>query len=530
MKKWFYLPALLLSVCLLFTGCNQEPTPEETTVSQETSSSGTENDSDDILQSALEFYARMEKETEGMSKDDTVDHWLRESLALLKDKLPEEKSQQLTAVFKTLHEKELLEEVAVYNAENQVFTYLYDSGIMGGLTVKERNPVSNGTAGGSNSSIALSTPSPTGDAETNLYSAYTNTELQAIILNGFEDTPYRRDYYNVLREDWTEMGVQVTLDTDVTVADMANLSPYDVVIFSMHGGTYNNRPILALNEVPSYESDMEYYSYLVDEGSAGKMMYVDGTCAYWIFPEFFTCRYGEDGLDGKVIFSEACCFYGCDCYCTEADVSMAGALANASAEAVIGYYNSVGANYSRNTMATTLEQMFDGETVSDALAYAIGVHGENDNWQDASQDKYYSYPLYMGNEDTVIVDIATEIFVPEIPEIPVPDYSELMDFDYASEQVYNSLMDQLIGVYAHARNDATYYLPYYNDTDYIFSFKIDLEYHYSGNVVSRDRGYSYSLRPGEYVEIPVKFPYFCDAWTVYFEYYNIFYKGTLISQ
>jgi len=341
----------------------------------------------------------------------------------------------------------------------------------------------------------------------------------------------------------------------------------------MHGGTYMEQPILAINEVPTTETDKLYHQYLVNEQSVCRVMYIDGSAAYWIMPSFFYNVYGDNGLDGKIVFSEACAFYGCECYCTDADVSMASSFANASADVVIGYFNSVEANYSRDVMKTTLEAMYEGSTAYDALSLAIGVHGETDEWEDPREDKFYAYPLFMGEASTIIVadeavieappaeeeydwadegpglgdsagaDDDFDFGLPEIPELtqellekffgssePAADpNADWYDYDYAAEQVESSLMEQLIGVYAEARRDGTYYLPYTNDTGYTFSVEIDLDYWYEGSCVYEDLGYYYTLEPGDYIEIPVYFPDYCDAWNLWFLYSNIYYGNTFIG-
>ena len=525
---------------------------------------------EEMLDDAAAFYEEMQKETEGMTSDEAVDYWIREALAKVENELPEVKQEQISEVLDKLYEAGYLSEEAVYDAENWIFTFIYDSGIPGGVDIGEKSPVIN-TNGGAAATPQPINPQSSARREPALRSAATGKQLEVVVLNGFEDIPYRTDYYNGLEDDWTEQGVNVTLDSYVTVADMADLYDYDVIVFSMHGSSYLNQPVLCINEEATYDTDAVYYDYLAYEQSVAKMMYVDGTCGYWLMPSFFTYRYGENGLDGKVIFSESCCFYGCECYTSEPDPTMASAMYNASAEVIMGYCNSVGADYSRNVMKTTLDTMFLGESAYDALSLAISIHGEDDNWEDPSQDKFIAYPTYMGDGETVILldeeaetpaeeEKPAEEKAPEavsddditiLRDIPFEEMTELekllyiweygappdteaepepewADLDLAIETIDASLYEQLIGVYAQGRRDGTFYLPYTNDTPYTFIVSLDLDFWYGGKKVYEELCMVYTLEPGDYIEIPANFPRNCDAWNVWYTYYDVFYGSTRI--
>lgn len=565
--------SLLLLVSLLLTGCGKKNdpavpnTPSGDSPADRTPVSSDISETPEITEvhpiNIANFTAEMEAATAGLSNDEAIDYWLQEALLLLEGALPEERQQQLAAVLDQLYEAGLLLEQALYDAETLLFTFGYESGIQGGLTLRENSPIINSPMLGATADPYVQRCNP-------------DAAIQTIVFNGFEDEPYRTDYYRALYEDWNDMGVGLTLDSNVTIADLEQLDPYDVVVFSMHGSTYLGHPVLALNENATDETDRQYYQYLAYDQSVARVMYMDGTTSYWVLPDFFSNCYGSGDLEGKVFFSEACAFYGCDCYCTEADVTMASALRNASADAIMGYFNSVEANYSRNIMKTTLEAMYTGSTAYDALASAIGTYGETDNWEEPSEDKYCAYPLFMGDADTVLLqeeapvdeqppakdfswkdytDLGswlTEKYAEAsdydfgTPDVPAVDYDALaaliqrlqpeedpnaqwLDYDYASQCIYDSLMEQLIGVYAEARRDGTFYLPYYNNTGYTFTVTIDLDYWYRDICVFVDDGYTYTLEPGDYIEIPVYFPEYCDAWNVCFLYQDIYYGRTYVG-
>ena len=123
---------------------------------------------------------------------------------------------------------------------------------------------------------------------------------------------------------------------------------------------------------------------------------------YCIVPEFFTDNYSSKAFDGIAFYSETCMFFGCDCQTTEPNYTMADAIVGRSAEVVVGYHNSVGADYSRDVMKTVIEESFNGETISNALAIAKSKRGNTDNWEDAKSHKWKAYPIISGNGDYTI--------------------------------------------------------------------------------------------------------------------------------
>ena len=157
------------------------------------------------------------------------------------------------------------------------------------------------------------------------------------------------------------------------------------------------RPVLCINEVPTTAKDKRYDYELNVVHTVIKVSYTDGTTGYLITPNFFTTNYNSKAFDDKMFYSESCMFYGCDCQTTTPDYTLANAITGRSAEVVVGYHNSVGADYSRDVMRIVIEETFDGETVNSALKTAKEEEGDNDNMSRPKKDKYKSYPLIAGN-------------------------------------------------------------------------------------------------------------------------------------
>lgn len=285
-----------------------------------------------------------------------------------------------------------------YSEAQMMFLFKYANGMGGNVLLEERNPNIN-TSSTNNSSGAT-----TDEVNLNV-SQSTHT---ALVLNAFENNSYRRDYYENLELDWDNMGLSTTIDTYVTVDNLRNLNGYDVVVFAMHGSHSGSDSVLCLNETVSTATDRAYNFELTSSLTVQRVTYADGTQGYWVYSDFFTDNYTSTELSGQMIFSESCMFYGCDCTSTTPNSAYANALLNCGVDVVVGYHNSVGADYSRDVMKDVIEDSFNNRaTIREALDNAIDEHGENDNWEDAPSHKYIAFPNISGNENYVLGDSGT---------------------------------------------------------------------------------------------------------------------------
>ncbi|MCQ2514610.1 MAG: carboxypeptidase regulatory-like domain-containing protein [Ruminococcus sp.] len=323
------------------------------------------------------------------------------------DKSEADKIVAVGALLNSFVEQNLIvENTVAYDETEKLFVFEYSCGIEGGISFAESNDDLNAVAGGSDSSNA----EPVAIEYSNNSSVAVNGgSYSAIVFNGFENSSYRRDFYNDLKTDWDNIGLNTTVDVDVTVKDIKNISTsYDVVVFAMHGSMYKfsgksqKEPVICLNENVTTTTNKAYTYELVTRKSVAKVYCTDGAYHYWVSGKFFTDSYTTDGLDGKLIFSESCMFYGCDCQTSTPNNVLANAIYSRSAEAVIGYHNSVGANYSRNVMKFVIEATYNGDTVAKAVENAKEKYGNDDNWEDASDDKYKAYPIITGNDNFVL--------------------------------------------------------------------------------------------------------------------------------
>ena len=250
--------------------------------------------------------------------------------------------------------------------------------------------------------------------------------ISVLILNGFENSSFRRDYYDDLCREWLEAGYDVDVDVDCSIDDLRDLSGYDAVVFSMHGSHYKDEPVLVLNEKVTDETDEEYSNELSVNNTVAKVFCSDGEQHYWVRPSFFEEADGNGSFNGAVVFSESCCFFGCDCISKTPDVMLAKGFLAGGASVCIGYHNSVGAEYSRDVMKITLERMFEGYSAKEALDVAMNVFGEDDDWEDRNADKYIAYPVVYKNGGAVIEAVGGKKTGDEIYQPVIDEYTDLV--------------------------------------------------------------------------------------------------------
>ena len=303
-----------------------------------------------------------------------------------------------------------------YDDSLMQYTYEYNTTAIGLLEIKERDERLDGSAVVSEP-LDLAEQLPGSSALTNmqrhsddLAATGSGSSCQALVLNGFEDSEFRRTYYQNLRNDWNNMGLSTTLDSYVTVSDMKNIgSSYDVVVFAMHGNVTRSyydsayQPILGINEKAT-SSNKNTYSY---ELTSRHSIAIASDGEYVVFPRLFTDSYSSSGLNGKLICANACCFYGSDKVARTPNYNMSNALRNIGARAVYGYHNSVESKYSRNMIKHIVEKCYNGVILTAAVNSAKSVYGNDDDWEDPSRDKYKAYPIVNPSDSSFVLRSAS---------------------------------------------------------------------------------------------------------------------------
>ena len=195
-----------------------------------------------------------------------------------------------------------------YDEENGMVSFSYDCGVLGGilLTDWEDEPFVDLPL-----TMPEELPGPL-DAENDVMPLG-----NAIIYYAFDDTVNSTRYPNYLtmQEAWNGWGLATTIDTDVTVADLRHMDDYDLCVLSTHGAYYTyttgwlfkqvrTAPVLLLREESSFWDDLRYGFDLLTH----RVIKVNGD--YCITPDFFAAAYRGGRLEGTMVFSETCEFFG----------------------------------------------------------------------------------------------------------------------------------------------------------------------------------------------------------------------------
>lgn len=296
----------------------------------------------------------------------------------------------------------IYENSIIFNGNN-LYTFTYKCGVLGTARIEDFNDTENGVEERNDETNTIDLQSEELDNESNVVDLQIDTATtngitldtddllgSIYIMYAFDDTTsWRYPYYTQMKERWSEAGLDVTLDTEVTVDDFKHLDSMDIAVFSMHGDYYStDNPVLVTYESFSSEKDALY----AEDLACGDITKAYGY--YALFPSFFTDNYTSEGLSDTIIFSESCCFYGEDddvCY------SMSEALIDSGASTVIGFHNSVLAVYSRQVMEKVVDELISGSTTGQALDVAKSTYGDVDRTESNA-----AYPIIDGNTSKLL--------------------------------------------------------------------------------------------------------------------------------
>lgn len=325
----------------------------------------------------------------------------------------EERKELADTVLEEMIQEGLVESDSVlYSDETESYTFVYSSGVLGSIIIKDWNDKVNGTTSTANVSVVNN--EEVSDDET-ASDEVKNVEVgKALILWSFNQAwdieSYRKPFYENTETDWEELGLDTTVNFETTVEDYKNLKGYDVIVFSGHG-TYDTYKAgifglskttvssLLLHEKASWVKNALYYSDL-KAFRIGKAS-VQGGTMYAILPKFFEYYYDNDDLDGSFVFAENCEFYGKD---SVERYKMSDSILGTSVESTVGFHNSVMADYSRELMKDYVENLIAGSTTKEAYDDAVETFGENDYFTGREQYGPTAYPIFRGNEDSRLIN------------------------------------------------------------------------------------------------------------------------------
>ncbi len=209
------------------------------------------------------------------------------------------------------------------------------------------------------------------------------TGYSVVILNAFEDTESRTSFYEKLSSDLKYRGANVNYDDNVTVYDLMNkLEGKDIICLCGHGEAVYGKPWFLLSDDLVTAASLNYYVLEIKTGRIISLSRQD-KLHYAVSSDFFEYHYGGNSLSGSFIFSESCEFMGNGA--TGVTTEFADAFIDSGAEAVVGFYNSVSAEYSREFMVFYIDELLNGKNASHAFNNACEMFGKNDsNYREAT--------------------------------------------------------------------------------------------------------------------------------------------------
>ena len=237
------------------------------------------------------------------------------------------------------------------------------------------------------------------------------TSGSAMVYYAFDDasSSTRYPYYAYMQAFWTALGLDTRMDSAVTVSDLRQMDRYDLCVLSAHGAYYTyqtglllrrlrTQPVILLTERSTLYKDLLYGFDLL----CHRVIKVNGR--YCITPDFFRSAYWGGRLDGTIVYSETCEFYGMD---GSVDLAMADALLAGGAEAVVGFVNNVYAVYARSMLWATVNFMIAGDPVATAVQRSMDLYGTDDLiWYHSQGGRRphaaAAYPLIQGRADAVL--------------------------------------------------------------------------------------------------------------------------------
>lgn len=282
------------------------------------------------------------------------------------------------------------------DAENGMVSFAYSCGAWGGILLTDTE---------SEADAAL--PGPEMEDMPALLTAENGTVGNAVIYYAFDNgvNSNRYPYYFYMKDYWNGSGLNTHLDMMVTVSDLKRMGDYDLAILSAHGAYYTyeygwlwkkqaTAPIILLLEQSDFWNDLRYGMELLSH----RVIKVNG--CYAVIGDFFTNAYRGGKLNGTIVLSETCEFYGRNGH---VNTALSDGLLSGGAKAVAGYVNNVYSVYSRSMLWATVNRLIEGETLQQAIDYSLEVYGENDIvWYLNQRTGRHphpaaSYPIIQGN-------------------------------------------------------------------------------------------------------------------------------------
>lgn len=338
-----------------------------------------------------------------------------------------------------------------YDDENQLITFEYADGSLGGIMLgdfpDDVNAVSASSPACASSPASASSPAcapspasasvsasasslspafsagraPVSGSTFSSLSASADSQPDVLLLTSFspDDLAVRKPSY---LSCYDPLPVNLTTIDNVTVSDFTQLSGWNCIIVESHGGIYNEESFICLDELVNSASDLSYYSYITDRAVARISCHSNEKepyrTRYWIGSRFFSRGYSGD-LSGTMVLLAGCGTFGKDAISTTPDNRFGLGIMKAGASAMVGFHNSVMSSYTPIFYSSIIKSMCNGESFLSAFQNAKLFVGETDyGFRQSSKGHPKDYSLEPAAYPCYLLHSNDYSFYPAGAEIP----------------------------------------------------------------------------------------------------------------
>ena len=333
----------------------------------------------------------------------------------------DERKEKMDSVLDELQDDGQISDIW-FDENEKIYGFTYKSGVLGCIALKEHDGKTL-LGGYTHSQIIEDAPLSNVNAKTGFDSLTSGGKVKIQFCFSLQDE--YKVFFDDVNENWPEDLSKYYKDYDFTLEKLKNLKNRDVYIMAFHGYDYAGESTMVVDADGGklkYWKDLLRHDVVRFYGDGGRK----GKGSYVILPSFFEHNYSKNSMKGSVVIAETCMFYGCDCEGDDIDTTFADMFVDyLGADAVIGFRNSVNADYAANITGYVIADMLNkGSTMETALSRATEEYGENDGDENSSRDKYKAYPILTGNKNKKFIDGADDKSEAENTEAAAKDTTE----------------------------------------------------------------------------------------------------------
>lgn len=274
-----------------------------------------------------------------------------------------------------------------YSTEGKIFEFKYACGVDGVIDLSDNEGKDNGTINQTETEV-----------QDNIISSAKGIYGTALLMDGFERSSFRDNYYIGLKNEFDSAGLATDLVMDVTISDLENMENHDFIGICMHGSYPQNGHIILCTQEKVTAEKNQLYAYELQLGIVKRSSH------YWYTEGLFEEFYDVNSFEGSIIYLQNCCSLGYGNSLDEINYTMANTLINCGADTVIGNFNSISSYYNQKMMKMFIEELIGGSTTSTALSNCKDNYGYDDNDGDGTIDNYDAIACLVGDSTKYLIN------------------------------------------------------------------------------------------------------------------------------